>query len=220
MVESKRGNSKSKSEEASLDRSSLVFHKRPLLTAWRLLQAIGGFLSDSVGYLSTHPVTLFVIVPVLVIWTTARFFEGPHVVLQDDVQHHLLFVLWWVGLGVLSSVGLGTGMHSGLLFLFPHLYFISTTAEVCHSLAFDPSTNMWSGLLNPGDTFPCLEGGSVVTFWGLVLKGMPACLLWGLGTAIGELPPYATSYAARQAASQLAAEELEAAFQSQLGISD
>jgi len=29
--------------------------------------------------------------------------------------------VWWVGLGVLSSIGLGTGMHSGLLFLFPHM---------------------------------------------------------------------------------------------------
>ena len=31
------------------------------------------------------------------------------------------YVVWWVGLGVLSSVGLGAGMHSGLLFLFPHM---------------------------------------------------------------------------------------------------
>ena len=31
------------------------------------------------------------------------------------------YVIWWVGLGVLSSIGLGTGMHSGLLFLFPHM---------------------------------------------------------------------------------------------------
>jgi hypothetical protein len=30
-------------------------------------------------------------------------------------------VVWWVGLGVLSSIGLGTGMQSGLLFLFPHM---------------------------------------------------------------------------------------------------
>ena len=29
--------------------------------------------------------------------------------------------MWWVGLGVLSSIGLGTGMHTGLLFLFPHI---------------------------------------------------------------------------------------------------
>ncbi len=37
------------------------------------------------------------------------------------VQEWVKYVVWWVGLGVLSSIGLGTGMHSGLLFLFPHI---------------------------------------------------------------------------------------------------
>jgi hypothetical protein len=31
------------------------------------------------------------------------------------------YCIWWIGLGILSSIGLGTGMHSGLLFLFPHM---------------------------------------------------------------------------------------------------
>ncbi len=43
--------------------------------------------------------------------------EGPLSEAEDWAQ----FVVWWVGLGVLSSIGLGTGMHSGLLFLFPHM---------------------------------------------------------------------------------------------------
>lgn len=38
-----------------------------------------------------------------------------------EAEEAALFALWWVGLGVLSSVGLGTGVHSGLLFLFPHM---------------------------------------------------------------------------------------------------
>jgi hypothetical protein len=37
------------------------------------------------------------------------------------MQEWTLYIVWWVGLGVLSSIGLGTGMHSGLLFLFPHM---------------------------------------------------------------------------------------------------
>lgn len=36
-------------------------------------------------------------------------------------QEWVQYMVWWVGLGVLSSIGLGTGMHSGLLFLFPHM---------------------------------------------------------------------------------------------------
>lgn len=38
-----------------------------------------------------------------------------------ETELWLKFAVWWVGLGVLSSIGLGTGMHSGLLFLFPHM---------------------------------------------------------------------------------------------------
>lgn len=39
------------------------------------------------------------------------------------------YVVWWVGLGILSSVGLGSGMHSGVLFLFPHL--LKVTVATC-----------------------------------------------------------------------------------------
>ena len=30
-------------------------------------------------------------------------------------------MVWWVGLGILSSIGLGTGMQTGIMFLFPHI---------------------------------------------------------------------------------------------------
>lgn len=43
---------------------------------------------------------------------------GPFVA---EAETWVQYVVWWVGLGVLSSVGLGAGMHSGLLFLFPHM---------------------------------------------------------------------------------------------------
>ena len=33
--------------------------------------------------------------------------------------------LWWVGLGVLSSVGLGTGLHTFILYLGPHIAAVS-----------------------------------------------------------------------------------------------
>ena len=42
-----------------------------------------------------------------------------------EAELWLQFVVWWIGLGVLSSIGLGTGMHSGLLFLFPHILKVS-----------------------------------------------------------------------------------------------
>ena len=45
-----------------------------------------------------------------------------------EAEELVRYVVWWVGLGVLSSIGLGTGMHSGLLFLFPHMLKVSQHA--------------------------------------------------------------------------------------------
>ena len=40
------------------------------------------------------------------------------------------WAVWWVGLGILSSIGLGTGMHSGLLFLFPHMLKVPRSSHL------------------------------------------------------------------------------------------
>jgi vacuole membrane protein 1 len=46
-----------------------------------------------------------------------------------ELEEGAQYVVWWVGLGVLSSIGLGTGMHSGLLFLFPHMLKVRRRTE-------------------------------------------------------------------------------------------
>eukprot|EP01056_Protomagalhaensia_sp_Gyna25_P005591 Protomagalhaensia_sp_Gyna_25__5590@NODE_76_length_5570_cov_17_836738_g57_i0_p2_GENE_NODE_76_length_5570_cov_17_836738_g57_i0NODE_76_length_5570_cov_17_836738_g57_i0_p2_ORF_typecomplete_len292_score26_09_NODE_76_length_5570_cov_17_836738_g57_i020762951 len=110
--------------------------------------------------------------------------------------------VWWVGLGALSSIGLGSGIHTGVLFLFPHIYQIAQTSEICNALDFEAHTNMWGLRLAPGDTFLCKSQNPEsdfdlhVNFWGLLYKVWLYAFLWGLGTALGELPPYAASFAA------------------------
>ena len=46
---------------------------------------------------------------------------GQHIEEVQKVELWFWWAVWWLGLGILSSIGLGTGMHSGLLFLFPHM---------------------------------------------------------------------------------------------------
>lgn len=120
-------------------------------------------------------------------------------------------VLWWLALGVLSSVGLGTGMHSGLLFLFPHIYLACASADSCKN------TNFWSYPVNPvygpkDRAFQCIGGPAVdgaVSILQRFLKVAPWCIIWGAGTAMGEIPPYALSYAAaRQGKKQGELEEV------------
>ncbi|KAH8583650.1 vacuole membrane [Cryptosporidium sp. chipmunk genotype I] len=120
--------------------------------------------------------------------------------IHDYIYINILNGTWWIGLGFLSSVGLGCGIHTGLLFLFPHVYSIITTAETFNTLDFDPRQNMWSNLLNPGDLFIVNDSYSVkrssVNLFNILLKILPYAFLWGFGTALGELPPYAAAYAA------------------------
>lgn len=114
-----------------------------------------------------------------------------------EVEYYLFDAIYWVALGVLSSVGLGTGMHSGLLFLFPHIYLTCAAAMKCGNV------NFWSYPVNlfygPRErSFVCIRptSGNSVSFLSVVLKVIPSCVLWGTGTAMGEIPPYALSYAA------------------------
>ena len=119
--------------------------------------------------------------------------------LAADLQQWVVFVLWWVGLGVLSSVGLGSGMHSGLLFLWPHVLRVSLAAERCGHMDFDARANMWAS--SEGAVMQCLSPttkvwGGEVPYWELYRKVVAACILWGAGTALGEIPPYALCYSA------------------------
>lgn len=116
---------------------------------------------------------------------------------------------WWISLGALSSIGLGSGVHTGILFLFPHIYQVTLTTEICNTTIFDSRTNMWGLRLKPDETFPCIvkadeqDYNTNVPFTALWLKVLPYSFLWGLGTALGELPPYAASYAAAKVSSNI-----------------
>ena len=52
------------------------------------------------------------------------------------LEKQLLWCMYWVGLGVLSSVGLGTGLHTFLLYLGPHIAAVTLAAYECESLDF------------------------------------------------------------------------------------
>lgn len=126
-----------------------------------------------------------------------------------EAEFLLADFIWWVGLGVISSIGLGTGMHSGLLFLFPHIFLICRASDACGN------TDFWTYPTNPvygpkDRTFGCITtaaSGATVSLWLRLLKSVPWCILWGAGTAMGEIPPYALTYAAAKQGKKT--EELE-----------
>lgn len=92
--------------------------------------------------------------------------------------------LTWILLGIASSVGFGFGMHTFVLFLAPHIAAVTMAAHSCRSLNF------------PEPPYPneisCPEHVDIeeVTFLRILQKVGLESFMWGLGTAIGELPPY------------------------------
>ena len=112
--------------------------------------------------------------------------------------------MWWVTLGILSSVGLGTGLHTFVLYTGPYIAMVTLAVTECDTMNVP---------LEGPDAMVCPPVGSVkeaVTFMRILVKVLPACFLWGAGTAIGELPPYFVSRAARLSGQKLAElDELE-----------
>lgn len=68
--------------------------------------------------------------------STFYHIPGNHQTLITSIRANLWFAVYWVGLGVLSSVGLGTGLHTFLLYLGPHIASVTLAAYECNSLNF------------------------------------------------------------------------------------
>jgi len=131
----------------------------------------------------------------------ARSVPGPHHAPLMHLEHTVMYTIWWFGLGVASSVGLGTGAHTGSLFLFPHICAVVRTAENNNKVNFDPTYDSWSIPPKLAQAFKPLELSPSQskalpepTFWSLYLSLLYPVIVWGVGTALGELPPYLVAY--------------------------
>ena len=47
---------------------------------------------------------------------------------------YLLFSVYWLLMGVMATIGLGTGMYTGTFYLFPFILSIKTQGELCNNL--------------------------------------------------------------------------------------
>jgi vacuole membrane protein 1 len=119
-------------------------------------------------------------------------------IITSTFEYWLMYFVWWFGLGVLSSIGLGTGLHTGVLFLFPHILKVELAAFNCEPTNFDSSVDTW----NYNGGFVCIDNNNGVTLMALFFKIMLPCVIWGAGCAVGEIPPYWLSRAAKLAGIQ------------------
>lgn len=206
----------------------LVLTKHPFDTLKIFTLAILEYIKQSAIYAMTHG-WLFLLTTLLslsigVILLTVN---GPHEKHVDELVHYFRFGLWWVGLGVASSIGLGSGLHTFVLYLGPHIAIFTLRATQCGrvDLKAAPYDTIQLNRAPSWIDKSCSDFGSPLfprlidseRFRTPLLSILPQvqleAILWGIGTAIGELPPYFVSRAARLSGRRPEAlEELDASF--------
>ncbi|KAL2915208.1 hypothetical protein HK105_205315 [Polyrhizophydium stewartii] len=147
---------------------------------------------EAAGFVATHSRYFAALAVAVAVAALLYVVDGSHQTTVAYIESLVLWYSWWIGLGIASSIGLGTGLHTFMLFLAPFIAQTTLAAYSCRSLDF-PTRGPGSFVcrpLAPG------ESGIPVTLWSIASKVRPETLLWGFGTAIGELPPYFVARAA------------------------
>ncbi|XP_077467036.1 vacuole membrane protein 1 [Stigmatopora argus] len=186
------------------ERLSLVLWRRPVTTLHYFLLETLIKLKEWTLKLWQRRGIVFLVLLLCSFFSAAYSIEGSHQKYVQYLEKRFLWCSYWVGLGILSSVGLGTGLHTFLLYLGPHIASVTLAAYECNSTDFPeppyPDQIVCPQLIGPE--------GSISLFSIMSKVRLEACM-WGAGTAIGELPPYFMARAARQSGTDPEDEEYE-----------
>ncbi|KAG5387513.1 hypothetical protein IGI04_038983 [Brassica rapa subsp. trilocularis] len=202
-------------EKHQQDLEKLTLTSQPFKTFRLFVAAVFLYLRRSASYLLANG-GLFMLFTIVFAVVSALLvtLDGPHVKHLEELSEYVRFGLWWIFLGVASSIGLGSGLHTFVLYLGPHIALFTIKAMTCGRV--DLKTAIYDTIqLKRSPSWldkPCNEFGPPVFSSGVPLSSiLPQvqieAVLWGLGTALGELPPYFISRAASLSGGKM--EELE-----------
>lgn len=186
---SRGGRIRRPSQHVREERKQIVLWKHPWTT---LVYSTKELLLTFIEWgqqLLAHKVTLMLVSVAIGVAMFLYQMDGPHKEHIQNVEKYLLWCAWWVGLGVLSSVGLGTGLHTFLLYLGPHIAAVTLAAHECGSTDF-PSPPYPLSIICPDESPEEAMEHVPITIWMIMSKVRVEAFCWGAGTALGELPPY------------------------------
>ncbi|KRY00908.1 Vacuole membrane protein 1 [Trichinella pseudospiralis] len=194
-----------------LERQTIVLHKKPFQTVNFCIRESGCLLYENAVRLSHHRSIIAALAVVLGLFLIIYHLPGQHQTVVRLVEKKLMWYASWIGLGILSSVGFGTGLHTFILYLGPHIASVTLAAFECGSLKF-PEPPYPDEIICPDSTVNNLFNGTVenmngllenniattsISIWSIMSKVRIEAIMWGAGTALGELPPYFMARAAR-----------------------
>uniref|UniRef100_A0A8C9G243 Vacuole membrane protein 1 n=1 Tax=Pavo cristatus TaxID=9049 RepID=A0A8C9G243_PAVCR len=109
----------------------------------------------------------------LAVLTATYYVEGRHQQYVRYMEKKFFWCAYWVGLGILSSVGLGTGLHTFLLYLGPHIASVTLAAYECNSVNF-PEPPYPDQIICPDEE---VSGGSI-SLWAIISKVRLEACMW------------------------------------------
>jgi hypothetical protein len=172
------------SDGSSLAPEDLKLYKHPIDTLKYFFLAVNEWFWKAFNYSSSHYILLGALSVVVVLYEILRSYPSSYQPLIFNAESWILWYSWWVVLGIASSIGLGTGLHTFVLYLGPHIARMTMFVYNCYSLEYE--------VLGP-NSYKCIPGkrSSVpITILDVYKTIMFEAFFWGAGTAIGELPPY------------------------------
>ncbi|XP_034937210.1 vacuole membrane protein 1 isoform X2 [Chelonus insularis] len=184
--------SKPNKENDSIDPDSLTLWHHPIITVNYFLRELFINITDLIQRIFRYKKIVWSIVLLIGLFIVLRFTSGPHQEILKSWESVVLWWFYWVGLGVLSSVGLGTGLHTFVLYLGPHIAAVTIAAYECGGLNF-PEPPYPDSIICPVTVDPTWTASIL----NIMRKVRVEAMLWGAGTALGELPPYFMARAAR-----------------------
>jgi len=90
------------------------------------------YLQEVLRFVLRHAI-LFTII-ILAIVLPHVIVNGPHKEYVKIMDEFVSFTLYWILLGVASSIGLGTGLHTFVLYTGPHIAKVTMVANECNAI--------------------------------------------------------------------------------------
>ncbi|XP_012525408.1 vacuole membrane protein 1 isoform X1 [Monomorium pharaonis] len=177
---------------SNLDADHLTLWKHPVTTLHYFANEVFINVLSLAKKTLLYKRTVCAIISIIVLFLLSGRISGPQQEIFKLWEAKIMWWLYWVGLGVLSSVGLGTGLHTFVLYLGPHIAAVTMAAYECGALNF-PEPPYPDQIICPTKIDPMWTVGIL----NIMKKVRVEAMLWGAGTALGELPPYFMARAAR-----------------------
>ena len=190
--EGSKGIKQASKQELKEERENLVLWKRPIKTLDYFVRELSITLYSLCLRILQYRKSLLFLVSLSLVFAVLVQVKGPHQEVLELGRKILIWCLYWLGLGVLSSIGLGTGLHTFILYLGPHIAAVTIAAYECHALNF-PEPPYPDDIICPEE----VNSAWATSIWNIMWKVHLEAIMWGAGTALGELPPYFMARAAR-----------------------